>query len=150
MKLLIDSHDIVSILSEEKSSAIAKYIELMEIDDTGIASANEEVYEVANNERSSDKRNDNLRINIRELLQETATKYGIDIETIYSTSRIRKIVKVRQLVIYIALKNNLATSNELAKLLLVNPSQITRGYQAVVENKTMQNEALAIKTIFSC
>jgi len=57
-------------------------------------------------------------------------------EKLLSGSRVRNVVAARKMMIYLAMKGNIATGSELANLLKVSPSRISRGYYEVAQNKT--------------
>lgn len=127
----VDSSAILGIFADERNVAIERYLSFMrEIEEEPPKSGGDPgvIAELAVPSVVPDATNFSLET----LLNQVAGETGIDVTEMVSGSKAREVVKARRKVIYLALKMGLVTGTDLARLLNVSQSQISRGYKEYV------------------
>ena len=129
----INVDKMLGLFANNSDVAILQYIQFMEaIED---ADLEEQVENTSLKKCPGHNISSQAFISKEEFFEFISQETKIAIEILLSGSRVRNVVTARKMMIYLAVKCNIATSSELVNLLKVSPSSISRGYYDVAQNK---------------
>jgi len=135
---IVNTKLVLDLFADNRESALSRYNEFMksydEYDDIERAYFNEE-------EDIIKDRNIENAITLADYISLISTELSFKEEYLKSRSRSRDDVANRNLIIYLALKNGIATQQELAKEFGIDPSRISRGFNSVASDEILKEKA---------
>lgn len=139
---IVDTEFILSMLSNNKTKAIEKYLEYMEIELPEIQQAEAFEHLYARTETTETcVVPAALSVTFAELLTTVASVSEINKERIMHERHDRRVVAARNILIYVAVRMAVMTKTELTKVLPLSMSGIIRGYNKVVDNDDLKRLA---------
>lgn len=143
---LVDINFMLDYFADNMKTAVKEYIDFMDLDQPESLEMNEQVKQ-SYLEHTTTQTYDNsgnadnklqMNISLEQIVKLVANKMQIDESLIGIKCRMRKIVRSRNIVIYLLVKHKLIDKVELMEKLAVSSYQITRGYYEVAQNKESQ------------
>ncbi|MDO9534664.1 MAG: transposase [Bacillota bacterium] len=136
----VDSHFCLSLFNDQAATAIIQYMEFMEhLENLEIikhTSSNDEALQMP----FKNKVRDTLKLNasMEELVKIVIKKIGVQEEILLgSKSRNRKILLARNIIIYLAIKHEIAQKASLMEYLNITPYQVSRGYYGAGQDESL-------------
>lgn len=135
----IDADKILALFSNNLDQSISQYIDFMQaLDDIDLEEQEENV---SLTKSIADNGIHQTLISKEEFLQFISQETKMSTDILLSGSRVRNVVAIRKMMIYIAVKCNISTGSELGELLKISLSRISRCYYEVAQNKKSLQEA---------
>lgn len=132
----VDIYFPLSFFSKDRGKAIKGYLEFLEneIDENIQDDFLEKKYTGNNMHKlNADSKGYKLVLELDDILGLVSKKVKLKPEDIRKSSRKRKIVKLRRLVMYLAIELNIASRKQLAEYLNISESNVTRGYYSFIQ-----------------
>lgn len=136
---LVNVEFCLGILDPNFQAARTRYLDFMnQPDSTGIMGSNntQRTEQVLSMEK---KAVENLFVkgetSLKDIVNIVAQRLDVSKEAITSSSRNRKIVTARNVIIYLTLKHKIGNRQELSRELRINEYQISRGYYRAIQNE---------------
>ncbi|KYZ76132.1 hypothetical protein AXX12_06730 [Anaerosporomusa subterranea] len=146
---IVDTEFILSMLSNNKTKAIQKYMEYMEVELSEIQQTEtfEHIYSMPKTTETSEA-SEASPVTFDELLTTVASVSEINKERIMHERHDRRVVEARNILIYVAVRMGVMTKTELTKVLPLSMSGIIGGYNKVVDRDELKRLAEKISKQF--